>query len=132
MSLINHPQITISFDPNICRLNAIKKAAYKFGDRCYIDIVAPDPRRIDVTLTSKNATCNFDLIVNELKNEVLDQELREVVREETAGIQSLLLAQAFSATNLIDPTGETADFREDVLQISSANGMIRESQSSSH
>jgi hypothetical protein len=49
--------------------------------------------------------------------EVLDQELREVVAEETAGIREVILAQAFLGLALTDEHGEHADFRDDSLQI---------------
>jgi hypothetical protein len=49
-------------------------------------------------------------MAGEFCNEVLDQELRETIAEETAGIRNLLLAQAFSKTSLIDPELETADY----------------------
>jgi len=64
---------------------------------------------------------NFDFLAGEFQNEVLDQELREAVAEETKGIQNLLLAQAFSATSLLDPLGECADEGVDPLNIRSSD-----------
>jgi hypothetical protein len=49
-------------------------------------------------------------MAGEFCNEVLDQELREIIAEETVGIRDLLLAQAFSKTSLIDPELETCDY----------------------
>jgi His-Xaa-Ser system protein HxsD len=52
----------------------------------------------------------IDKLVGEFCNEVLDQDLRETVAEETTGIRNLLLAQAFSKTSLIDSELETGEY----------------------
>lgn len=113
----------LSIDPAVYRLTAVKKAAYRFGDRFHIEIEAPaeGPIRVLLTAKSNDAAVSPD---GEFRNEVLDQELREQVAEETGRIRDLLMAQAFSGVSLTDGTGETADFRADPLGIaaSQANG----------
>jgi His-Xaa-Ser system protein HxsD len=109
--------IIIELDPAVYRLSAIKKAAYRFGGRCHVQITAADGVGVQVTLIPKQPTENHDSLRGEFCNEVLDQELREVVTEETAGVRNLLLAQAFSATSLLDPDGETASDSDDPLGI---------------
>ena len=95
--------VRIDFDPLVYRLTAIKQAAYRFGDRCFIEIAIDDGQRVWVTLKSKSDDISADHWADEFRNAVLDQELREQVAIETAGIRNLLLAQAFSATSLIQP-----------------------------
>jgi His-Xaa-Ser system protein HxsD len=108
---------TIEFDLSLFRLSAIKKAAYKIGDRCHIQIERTAPDRVSVTLRSKRPLeMSTESCVGELRNEVLDQDLREIVAEETAAIRNVLLAQVFSKTSLLDPA-EAADWREDPLKI---------------
>jgi His-Xaa-Ser system protein HxsD len=51
------------------------------------------------------ATGEFDIDA-EIKNfrtEVLDQTLRERIRSETEPIRTMILAQAFSRTGVVDP-----------------------------
>lgn len=109
---------TLRFDPSVYRLAAVKKACYKFADRCYVQIEIPVAGEITVNLKSRANDVGLEDIALDLQNEVLDQELREVVAEETAAIRNLLLAQAFSSTSLVDPAGETANFRDDPLKVS--------------
>jgi His-Xaa-Ser system protein HxsD len=113
----NNPAV-IHLDPGVYRLTAIKKAAYKFGDRCHVEIEsgqAGGPVR--VSLTPKRVPGDLPTLCGEFRNEVLDQELREVVAEETQAVRNVLLAQAFSGTALLDPTGEHGDPDEDPLDI---------------
>jgi His-Xaa-Ser system protein HxsD len=108
----------IQLDPAVYRLSAIKKAAYKFGDRCTIEIDSRQPPGlVRVSLTPKGILDDPSSLAGEFRNEVLDQELREVVAEETGAIRNVLLAQAFSGTALLDPTGEHADPADDPLGI---------------
>ena len=111
------PQLVLSFDTSVYRLNAIKKAAYRFGDCCFVQISLIADREAEVTLQCKSLVVDLDRFAGEFVNEVLDQELREVVATETAAIRNLLLAQAFSATSLVDQSGETADYRSDPMGI---------------
>jgi His-Xaa-Ser system protein HxsD len=98
-----------TFDSKVYRLSAIKKAAYKFGGLFHILIEQHD-HDTEVHMKPKESSAPIDKLVGEFCNEVLDQELRETVAEETAGIRNLLLAQAFSKTSLIDPAMETAEY----------------------
>jgi His-Xaa-Ser system protein HxsD len=99
----------LTFDSAVYRLSAIKKAAYKFGGLFHILIEQHDPVT-EVRMKSKESSAPIDKLVGEFCNEVLDQDLREAVAEETAGIRNLLLAQAFSKTSLIDSAMETAEY----------------------
>jgi len=106
-----------SFDQSLFRLSAIQKAVYRFSDRFFIEMAVVG-NSVLVTLRPKAKSAVVDP-TDELKNEVLDQELREVVADETARVRDLLLAQAFSPVSLIDRVGETANFEEDPLEIRS-------------
>jgi His-Xaa-Ser system protein HxsD len=126
--LIKPSNLVLDFDTGVYRLAALKKAAYKFGDRCFIHIETTDDHRIRVTLQPKRVIDNLDHLSGEFQNEVLDQELREAVAQETEGIRNLLLAQAFSATSLLDPVGEIADDEVDPLNIRPSDQQNRERQ----
>lgn len=113
----NSPDLLLDFDTSIYRVTAIKKAAYRFGDRCYARIEPISDRCVRVSLNSKTGEPLSAAIEGEFRNEVLDQELRESVAEETAAIRNLLLAQAFTGTSLTEPVSETADYSTDPLAI---------------
>jgi His-Xaa-Ser system protein HxsD len=99
----------LTFDSTVYRLNAIKRAAYKFGGQFHFLIEQHDGL-IKVRLKPKESCDSPEAMAGEFCNEVLDQELRETIAEETAGIRNLLLAQAFSKTSLIDPELETGEY----------------------
>ena len=99
----------MTFDSAVYRLSAIKKAAHKFGGLFHI-LVEQRDQVTEVRMKPKAPTASVDALIGEFGNEVLDQELRETVAEETTGIRDLLLAQAFSKTSLIDSEMETAEY----------------------
>ncbi|MGC4067348.1 MAG: His-Xaa-Ser system protein HxsD [Polyangiaceae bacterium] len=93
----------VSLDLRIYRLTAIQKTTYRFA-REFGAILGP----IDGDVL--NATLEFppampDAQVNRLLRsffeDLLDQELRERIAEETHALRALVLAQAFSMTDLI-------------------------------
>src|SRR5689334_15002900 len=103
---------SFEFDPSVCRLGAVKKAAYRFSAHFDVQIEAGEGA-VRVTLRPRPSAPSWPCDLGSFPTEVLDQELRELVAEETKGVRDLLLAQAFSGLPLIDPTGEAADFHED-------------------
>lgn len=114
---------SFEFDLRVCRLQAIKKAAYRYLGQYAVSIATTVDNHAVVEFTPLGSA-TADLL--RFPNEVLDQELREVVSEETKAIRDLLLAQAFSGLSLLDPVGEDADFHQDPL------GIAQPSQGMSH
>lgn len=102
-------------------LPAIKKAAYKFADRFFVTIDEANPGNVRVTFRPKPGAGNVETVVGDFANEVLDQDLRESLAAETQAVRNLILAQAFSSTSLLDPDGESADYRDDPLNIASSD-----------
>src|SRR5437899_2368559 len=111
------PTLVIDIDASVIRLEAVKKAAYRFGASFFADIALVSPTQIRVTMQPRSDREDPVALVGEFKNEALDQELREVVAKETEAVRNLILAQAFSKTGLLDPVGESADYRVDPLRI---------------
>jgi His-Xaa-Ser system protein HxsD len=105
-----------TFDTSIYRLTAIQKAAYRFTGSYSVEVNRVNENVVRVKLTSRpDSSPNVE--AHALPNEVLDQELRETVAEETRTVRELLLAQAFSHLPLTDPIGENSDYRDDPLKI---------------
>jgi len=111
----------VDLDTRIYRLSAIKKAGYKFSNRCHTLIQPLEENKVRVTLQPKGLLGRPKDLIGEFQNETLDQELREVIAAETEAIRNLIIAQAFSQTSLLDPQGETADYRDDPLGISQSD-----------
>ena len=109
--------LLVAFDTSVYRLTAIKKAAHKFGDRFHILIRPGTDARVEAVLKAKTALSDPKRVVGEFCNEVLDQELRELVAQETQAVRDLILAQAFSKTSLLRPESEEADYHTDPLGI---------------
>jgi His-Xaa-Ser system protein HxsD len=110
-------EISITVDPRVYRLSAVKKAAHRLVDRCFAHIELLSEGSIQVRLTAKSDKAPLHTLEGEFRNELLDQDLRECIAEETERVRNLLLAQAFSGLGLADATADTADFRDDPLGI---------------
>ncbi|MGZ8945732.1 MAG: His-Xaa-Ser system protein HxsD [Methylococcaceae bacterium] len=87
----------ITFDAHVFSLDTIKRALYRFSDKCSFDIQMKD-NVITVIFQSKMQ----DDLATKIKNEVLDQDLRDTLSKETANIRTLILANAFSNSGLIE------------------------------
>lgn len=95
--------LTIRFSSSVYNIDTIKKAAYRFTDRCSFDLSREGEDVLcrlvlkpDVAITDQSA------LVAEFKNEVLDQDLRRSIADETAPVRNAILAYAFSKTGLQD------------------------------
>ncbi|MBJ6761822.1 His-Xaa-Ser system protein HxsD [Myxococcaceae bacterium JPH2] len=90
-------------DLRIYRLAAIQKSAYRFAERFTAVFDSPVEERLPIrcifapTITEQDALETMRLFFQEL----LDQELREQVGDETRALRALIVAQAFSRTDLI-------------------------------
>jgi len=114
------PEFSVAFDPAVYRLSAVKKAAYKFGHRCFVRIATQPDGHIQAVLRAKAPLNDPNDLAGDFCNEVLDQELREVVAEETEALRNIILAQAFSAASLTDEHADDADYRTDPKGICTA------------
>jgi len=91
----------LRFSSKVYRLETIKKAAYRLSGRCSFDFAVEDDEIICRLIFREAAAVE---LVNEieyaLRNEVLDQDLRATIAEETAAVRNAVLAYAFSRTGL--------------------------------
>lgn len=85
-------------------LEAIKKTAYKFADRASVIIDCNPDFTVSVVFNfvGLNATNNPEQVISDFCNELLDQELREVIKKETGALRNLIIAHAFSRTSLTE------------------------------
>lgn len=89
-------ELELNFDVRVFSLDTIKRALYRFSDKGSFDIQLKD-NDITVTIHAKGD----DDLSAKIRNEVLDQGLRDTLSMETANIRTLILANAFSNTGLI-------------------------------
>ncbi len=85
------------------RLSAVQKAAYKLAGKCTVVLGSVDIASLPITFLFPRATNNNEAldVVRLFFQDLLDQELREQIAEETRALRALLLAHAFSKTDLI-------------------------------
>lgn len=95
---------SIVFDLSLYSENAIKAAAYKFAADCGALLKRQGDKAVEVVLTfDPSADDAFkSKLSRALCNEVLDQDLRERIFEQTEATRNLILAQAFSRTSLLE------------------------------
>ncbi len=111
------PEFSIIVDARAYRLSAVKKAAYRMADRCFVRIEEESDGRVEVSLTPKTEQILSETLEGMFRNELLDQDLRECIAEETELVRNLILAQAFSGVSVIDSVADSADYRDDPLGI---------------
>ncbi|MFO0554060.1 MAG: His-Xaa-Ser system protein HxsD [Polyangiaceae bacterium] len=94
--------IYTTVDLRVYRLSAVKKAAYRLAAQCTVKLGAPEGDTLTLTLLlDRQDEARARSVMREFFQELLDQELREHVADETTALRTLILAQAFSKTDLI-------------------------------
>ncbi|WP_052064084.1 His-Xaa-Ser system protein HxsD [Acidihalobacter prosperus] len=89
----------LALDCTCYSIDAVQKAAYRFIDRLTIQISTSDSEIIcSIEPIKKNS--DLDVLIADFKRELLDQELREKIKVETAPVRDLILSLAFSKSGL--------------------------------
>ena len=89
----------LEFDQKAYCLEAVQKTAYRFIDKLTVQIST----NIDSIICNveMNSGSEIDLkVINSFKRELLDQQLRVLIKKETEPQRNLILAYAFSKTGL--------------------------------
>jgi His-Xaa-Ser system protein HxsD len=94
----------VSFDAQAYSIDAVQRAAYRLSDRISCEISGGEGT-VEVEVTALENPSDVTVLIAELRNEALDQVLRERIREETADVRNLVLALAFSRTGLSEADG---------------------------
>lgn len=95
--------IQTRIDLRCYRLVAVQKTAYRVADQCTVVLGSPEEHLQPVTFIFPPRTTESVALeaVRLFFQDLLDQELREQVGDETRAIRSLILAHAFSRTDLL-------------------------------
>ncbi len=92
----------VKFDKNIYGATSIKKASYKFIEKMAVNIKEEvEFYEVEISFTKETSLEARLHYLNEIKKEVLDQDLREKIKKETESHRNLILAHVFSRTALI-------------------------------
>lgn len=101
-------EVTLALDLRCYRLSAIKRAAYRLADRFTAVLGSPTDSQQPVVLRFKSSVT--PTVAREATRgfyqELLDQELRAQIAEETEPVRTLILAYAFSNVDLVARKGE--------------------------
>lgn len=97
--------VELRFDAASHSADAIQRAAYRFTNRCSLDLKR-DGEEFICLLHVPDERDADDLLAHDFRIEVLDQVLRERIRLETEAARNVILSLAFSQTGL---TGEQAE-----------------------
>ena len=90
----------LEIDEQIYCLEAVQKAAYRFIDRLTILITNADGKLICEVSAVEGFQEQFEANIANFKRELLDQQLRKKIKDETEPARNLILAYAFSRTGL--------------------------------
>jgi His-Xaa-Ser system protein HxsD len=93
----------IRVDLRLFSIEAIKKACYKFSDRYFNDLHLSSESHavIEFRVPATKSEEAFAAMKSEFMQEVIDQDLRERIAEETKVTRNLILTNAFADTKLI-------------------------------
>lgn len=92
----------ISVDLAVFSLECIKRSAYRFTDRFAVDIHVDGGVALCVlNFETETSEEMIERYVAAFQKELLDQDLRARIREESKDVRNLILAYAFSRTGLI-------------------------------
>lgn len=91
----------VQFSSAVYDLETIKRAAYRFTARLAFNFF-PEGESIicHITPLSDEDETQTTIAINEFRNEVLDQDLRRSIAQETAATRNVVLAHVFSKTGL--------------------------------
>jgi len=98
--------MVLSIDTRVYSLDAIKKAAYKFAVVASVILQPKDDHTINIVFNFEGVQKKSDpnRVIADFCNELLDQDLREIIKRETTPVRNLILAHAFSRSSLIEKT----------------------------
>lgn len=91
----------VRFSRELFDAETIKKAAYRFTDRCAFDFsLESDEVVCEMRFIQPTTNAQADGLEAAFRNEALDQDLRKIVAAETEPLRNAILAYAFSDTGL--------------------------------
>lgn len=90
----------LKLDSSIYSIEAVQKAAYRFIDRFAVFIsIEGQNIFLDISFDNKDTSMNEAFLID-FKKELLDQNLRLKIKNETEATRNLILSYTFSKSDL--------------------------------
>jgi His-Xaa-Ser system protein HxsD len=94
-------------------LDALLRSAYRFTDRCHVFLESGDDDRFWLAVLRPKGEADADVLVGDFANDLIDQQLRMRLETQFGHLRTLMVAQAFSEGNLLDPSQIDGDPQTD-------------------
>jgi His-Xaa-Ser system protein HxsD len=114
---LDRAHLALPVDLALYSLDAVMRAAYKFTDRCFVwlERTKGTTDGLNVFFVGRAPDAELRPLILELQNELLDQQLRCRLEAQFGAVRALIVAQAFSEGNLLDPQADDGDYHADPL-----------------
>ena len=86
-------------DPGIYSKEAIIKALHLFTHKCHINFSSYNDRQAQVDFSRRDKETKIEEVIRDFLNELIDQQLRLTITQETRKIHELIVAEAFAPLN---------------------------------
>jgi len=98
------PALEITIDTRVHGLLAVKKAAYRLARRCTVVLGSPEGDLIPLRFLFPRGTGEETAAeaVRLFHRELLDEDLRAVIHDQTDALRDLILAHTFSRMDLVE------------------------------
>ena len=93
-NVLENKTLKIELDSTIYTKSTVLKSTYKFTDRTYIYINDNVNKEEFVIYFTPKDDLSIDVLSSEFMNELLDQELRSVVLDQTRKIRDVIVTRA--------------------------------------
>lgn len=117
---VSEDRALIEISTAVYHLVAIFRTCYTFTGRSFLFLAPAGPERIRVYLKAKNKNINLTDVTGDFCNELINQQVRYDLAQETAVVRQLIVAQAFAEGNLLDERITTGDTTDDPFGITKA------------
>jgi His-Xaa-Ser system protein HxsD len=92
----------VTFQVIAFSMDSVKRAAYKFIDKASFEFSLNESEIIcNISSSIEISEALFESVIQDFRNEVLDQDLREAIARETSDIRNVILSYVFSKTSLL-------------------------------
>ena len=99
----------LNLDVTIYSREAIVKTAYLFTNKCHINFHSYSDKTAIIDFSPKNEDGCLKTMLQDFLNELLDQQLRVYIHNETKNINEMIVREAFAPLESVDvkePNGQ--------------------------
>jgi len=90
-------EIKLNLDVELYSRDAILNTAYLFTHKCYINLQSYEKKVAVVVFSQKDdQNCELKLVIKDFLNELIDQQLRVRIHNETKDIKKMIISEAFA------------------------------------